>query len=100
MKWVLTTPEIEIQSSPIETFNKVGHLAPIVVNCTGLAARRLVEDDQLSGTKPLVLTINGRPTLTGPSASPNPASQAGDVVIGVTYTDINGDPPFRAGAIC
>jgi D-amino-acid oxidase len=42
--------EIEIQSSPIETFDKVGHLAPIVVNCTGLAARRLVEDDLLSGT--------------------------------------------------
>jgi D-amino-acid oxidase len=42
--------EIEIQTSPIETFDKVGHLAPIVVNCTGLAARRLVDDPQLAGT--------------------------------------------------
>jgi D-amino-acid oxidase len=42
--------ETEIQTSPIETFDKVGHLAPIVVNCTGLAARRLVDDQQLSGT--------------------------------------------------
>jgi hypothetical protein len=47
----------------------------------------------LSGTNPLVLTINGRPVLSGPGASPNPASQAGDIVLGISYSDANGDPP-------
>lgn len=52
-------------------------------------------NDQTTGTNPLVLTVNGRPVLSNPGASPNPASQAGDVVLGVNYADINGDSPSQ-----
>jgi hypothetical protein len=52
---------------------------------------------QPAGTTALTEIVNGRPVLSSPTASPNPASQAGDIVFAVNYTDVNGDPPTRAG---
>lgn len=54
----------------------------------------------LSGTAPIALTINGQPVLSNPTATPPNnigASQAGDIALSVTYTDVNGDPPQNAG---
>jgi len=53
--------------------------------------------NQASGTAPIVLIVNGQPTLSSPGATPNPQSAAGDVTFGVTYSDPNGDLPVRNG---
>jgi hypothetical protein len=52
-----------------------------------------------AGTTTQVLTVNGRPVLDNQIATPNPASQAGDIDIKVRYTDVNGDAPQRAGIV-
>ena len=57
--------------------------------------------DQPASTTPRTLIVNAPPVLSqdpaNPLVSPNPASQAGDIVFSVRYTDPNGDPPVRAG---
>jgi len=50
-----------------------------------------------SGTAAIRFIVNGRPVIASPGVTPNPASQAGDVTLGVTYSDVNGDPPIRNG---
>jgi hypothetical protein len=52
---------------------------------------------QGASTAPLNLIVNGPPQLANAVAAPNPASQAGDIVFSVKYTDVNGDPPVRNG---
>jgi hypothetical protein len=50
-----------------------------------------------SGTTAQQLIVNGRPVLSNLAANPQTASQAGDIDFTVTYTDVNGDAPQRAG---
>ena len=57
--------------------------------------------DQPASTTPRTLIVNAPPVLSqdpgNPLVSPNPASQAGDIVFSVRYTDPNGDAPIRNG---
>jgi D-amino-acid oxidase len=44
----LTAAGATIEQRTVDTFSDVTHLAPVIVNCTGLGARSLVPDDLLS----------------------------------------------------
>jgi hypothetical protein len=46
-----------------------------------------------SGTAPQTLIVNGKPTLSNATATPNPQSRSGDVTFSVKYQDVNGDLP-------
>jgi len=42
------------------------------------------------------LTVNGRPTLSNATATPNPQSRGGDITVSVKWKDVNGDLPVDA----